>query len=100
QLVESESGFTRKNLARDRASRVVALLHHVFWKLLRLRIAITRQQKRSRVAVLHPARFGISELRQLSHRVITLPFSRGIAAVDRLGPVETRVAFRHGAVVE
>src|SRR5829696_1113844 len=98
-FIESEPGFTRKDLSRDRATRVVALLDHVFRKLFRIRIAFTCQKERSGIAVLHPSGLRICELRQLVYGVITLPFRCRVTAIYRPGPVETRIALRNGAVV-
>ena len=44
-FIEREFRFIRKDLSRDRATRVVALLDHVLRKLFWIRIAFTRQQK-------------------------------------------------------
>ena len=41
-----------------------------------------------------------SDLRQLVERVEALPFGLRVAAVDRLGPVESRIAARNRAVVD
>ena len=84
----------------DAAARIVAFLNHVFGKVCRVGVTFARQKKRCRVAVLHPAGARISQLRQVIDRVITAPFSRGIASVQRFGPIKSRVTTRHGAVIE
>src|SRR5689334_13038305 len=99
-LVKGEIRLTRKDLARDRTARIVAFLDHVLRKLFGIRIAFTRQQKRSCIAVLHPTGLRICELRQLVDGVITLPFRGRIASIYGLRPIETRIALRYGAVVE
>ena len=56
--------------------------------------------ERARIAVLHVARRRIEHLRQLVDRVDAVPLGARIGAVDRLAPVELRIAARDEAVVE
>src|SRR6186713_3171394 len=99
-FIKRELRSARQNLSRDLAAQVIAFLDHVLGIPGWVWIAFASKKKRSGVAVLHPSCFRIGELRQLLHGVIPLPLGRRITSVYGLSPIKTRIATRHGAIVD